>query len=83
MKPLANMEYFQHEKGKSDQDVTIAELRAKFVGNVSRLPIINADEKPKYLIHESRIDKYLASGGSEGDTLETFVTKQKKAGFEF
>ncbi len=35
------------------------------------------------MIHDSAIDKYLASGGNQEDTLEKFVANQKKAGFDF
>jgi hypothetical protein len=83
MRSLLNTAYFQIPEGKSDQDIKLSELIAKFGGNVSRLPIIAADTRPKYMIHESSIDKYIASGGKREDSLEKFIETQKKAGFEF
>lgn len=83
MRSLLNTAYFQITEGKSDQDVKLSELIAKFGGNVSRLPIIAADNRAKYMIHESSIDKYIASGGKQEDSLEKFIATQKKAGFDF
>lgn len=83
MRPLAKTVYFSIPKGKGDKDIKLSEIRDKFRDNVSRLPIIDADKKPKYMLHESSIDRYIASGGKEDDTLETFIATQKKAGFEF
>jgi hypothetical protein len=83
MRSLDNVIHFQIPPGKGDQDFKLSELSVKFVGNVSRLPIIDAEKKPKYMIHDSAIDKYLASGGNQEDTLEKFVATQKKAGFDF
>ena len=83
MRSLLNMAYFQIPKGKGEQDIKLSELRDKLGGNVTRLPIIDADKKPKYMIHESSIDRYIASGGKQEDTLEMFIATQKKAGFDF
>ena len=55
MRPLASMSYFQIPTGKGDADFTLAELRKKFGGNITRLPVIEADKKPKYMIHESSL----------------------------
>lgn len=83
MRSLLNTACFQIPEGKSDQDVKLSELIAKFGGSVSRLPIVAADNRPRYMIHESSIDKYIASGGKQEDTLEKFIDTQKKAGFDF
>lgn len=83
MRPLSDMVHFQMTVGKGDRDVKLSDLSHKFRGNVTRLPIIDAEKKPKYMIHESRIAKYIASGGKQVDTLEKFFTIQKKAGFAF
>jgi hypothetical protein len=83
MRSLLNTAYFQIPEGKSDQDVKLSDLIAKFGGKVSRLPIIAADNRPKYMIHGSSIDKYIASGGKQEDSLEKFIGTQKKAGFDF
>jgi hypothetical protein len=83
MRSLLNTAFFQIPEGKSDQDVKLSELISKFGANVSRLPIITAENKAKYMIHESSIDKYIASGGKQEDSLEKFIDTQKKAGFEF
>ena len=81
MRALQNTGYFQIPKGKGDQDILLSEIRSKFSGSISRLPIIDADNKPKYLIHESSVDKYLVSGGKQEDTLAKFIKTERKAGF--
>ncbi|MGV7223175.1 MAG: hypothetical protein ACQ9MH_16800 [Nitrospinales bacterium] len=83
MRSLDNMVHFQIPSGKSDQDVKVSELSNKFVNNVSRLPIVDAEKRPKYMIHDSSIDKYIAAGGKQDDTLELFIVTQKDAGFEY
>jgi hypothetical protein len=83
MKPLGTIAYFQIPSGKEDKDVKLSELKARLAGSVTRLPIIDAEKKPKYMIHESSIDKYLVAGGKEGDTLEDFITTQKGKGVTF
>lgn len=83
MRSLLNAVHHEISKGKVEKDVKISELRAKISDNVSRLPIIGADKKPRYTIHGSRIDKYIASGGKPDDTLEKFISTQKAAGIEY
>ena len=84
MRPLDDMDFFQITKGKGDQDIKLSELSNKYNGSkVSRLPIIDADKKPKYMIHESSISKYITTGGKSDDTLEAFITTQSKEGFVF
>ncbi len=84
MRPLIDTVHFQIPEGKGDQDVKLSELSDKLApDNISRLPIIDADKKPKYMIHDSSIDKYIAGGGKQEDTLENFIATQKNAGFEF
>jgi len=84
MRPLNNAVHYQISEGKGDQDVKLSELFDKLVpDNVSRLPIIDTDRKPKYMIHESSMDKFIATGGKQEDNLENFITTQQNAGFEF
>jgi hypothetical protein len=35
------------------------------------------------MIHESRIDKYLSSGGKDSDTLDKFIKEKGKEGIAF
>ncbi len=83
MRSFENMVHFQIPSEKGNQDIKISELIGKFVNNVSRLPIVDAERRPKYIIHNSSIDKYIAMGGKQEDTLEQFLATQKKAGFEY
>jgi hypothetical protein len=83
MRRMADVVCFKIPQGKGDQDVPLKDLRAKFSDTVSRLPVLNPDGTVKYMIHQSRIDKHLADGGQETDSLETFIARQKAAGVEF
>ncbi|HEY9151668.1 MAG TPA: hypothetical protein VIN60_02190 [Anaerolineales bacterium] len=85
MRPIYDMIFFQIPEGKDDKDVKLSELRAKFSDKVSRLPILDSKKAPKYMIHQSRIDNYLApdGGGTVDDTLDIFIAKQKEKHLEF
>ena len=83
MRRLRQMTYLLIEEAKNEQDIELSELNKLFVNNVSRLPIIDFEKKPKYIIHKSRFDNYIAFDGTEKDTLETFISKQKEKKFGF
>lgn len=83
MRRLTDMKYFKMEEGKSDQDVTVAQLKDKLSSDVSRLPVLEADEGPKYMIHQSRIANFLLEGGKETDTLATFIDHWEKQNLRF
>jgi hypothetical protein len=83
MRSVDNMVPFLIPAGKGDEDIKLSELNSKFGANVTRLPILDAEKRPKYMIHESSIAKYIAAGGKYEDSLEKFIGTQKKAGFDF
>ena len=83
MRPFSEMVYLQLPSGKTEKDITLAEFTGKFSGSISRMPIVDSARKPKYIVHESSINKFIATGGKETDTLEKFIETQKKAGFVF
>lgn len=76
MKPAWNMTSMVVDGNGSAASLTLRELKAKYVGNVSRLPVLGSDRSALYMIHESRVDRHVAEGGSIEDTLETFVATQ-------
>ena len=83
MRKISDMEVFEIPQGKGDQDFKIVDLQAKFTKTISRLPVVEAGNKPKYMIHQSRIVSHLNDGGNDQETLEVFLTKRKQAGDEF
>jgi hypothetical protein len=83
MRRMADVVCFQIPQGQGDQDIALTELRKKLRDAISRLPVLSPDGTVKYMIHQSRIDKHLADGGKETDSLETFIAGQKAAGVEF
>jgi hypothetical protein len=80
---MAQVASYQAKQGQEDKDVVLKELRDLFKDAVSRLPILDPDGKLKYMIHQSSIDKYIADGGKETDSLETFIAKEKASGREY
>ncbi len=84
MRPLSETICFQIPDGKGDADIKLLELNSKFTSVITRLPIIDAKNKPKYLLHQSSIDKYVASlSGKLDDTLEAFIATYKTKQTEF
>ena len=83
MRPLIKMVYFQIGKNKVDKDIKLSELMKKYGKDITRLPILEFDKKPKYIVHESSINKHIAGGGKESDTLEKLIAAQKKVGSVF
>ncbi|NTW83392.1 MAG: hypothetical protein HGB36_08510 [Chlorobiaceae bacterium] len=82
MRSIDNMSFFQISSGKDAKDIKLTALKDKMDSN-SRLPVVDSDKKPMYMIHNSSIDKYILSGGKFDDTLEQFINEQKKNGSEY
>jgi hypothetical protein len=85
MRSINQMTYFAIPAGNEDKDIKLSDLRAKFdpAKNVYRLPVLYSTGAPKYMIHQSRFDNYLAEGGKPEDTLETFISNQKGKNVEY
>ena len=51
---------------------------------VKRLPILTANDHPKYMIHEASISTYLTvTGHADSDTLEAFIAEREAAEMRF
>lgn len=74
MKPFDDMVYYQIENSKTEADITIEVLQQRLAvkDKASRIPIVDENKVIRYMIHESSIDKYLASGKAKTDTLKQF-----------
>jgi len=84
MRAFADTKNLRIAEGQADKDIKLSELLDKFDGKlITRLPIMNMNNSPKYMIHESKINKYVADGGKKDDSLEAFLASQKKNGIEF
>lgn len=84
MRPRNNITCFQIPRGKSEKNVTLFELKARLKGEATRLPVLDGNGVAIYMIHESRIDKYLSSAtGRETATLDQFISDQVKTGVDF
>lgn len=80
MRKLDNMTIFRIIQRQDEQNIKISELLDKFGNHISRLPIISAEGKPLYMIHQSKLDRYIIEGRKQDDSLETLVSTQ---GFNF
>lgn len=83
MRPLFDMVYLLIPKGKSEKDIKLSQVRKLITEHITRIPIIDADKKPIYIIHASIIDNYLSLGGKEDDNLEKFISEYKKKKIQF
>lgn len=75
MRKLSDITLQQLTAAQGEAQVTLKDLRAKLVGDVSRLPVIDANGCPLYLVHGSMIDRHLADGGKDSDTLAALLDK--------
>ncbi len=80
MRRLGDIAFVEIPAGGDDGDVRLKDLRARFGGKISRLPILSSGKVPRYMIHESAADKHLVAGGDDEDTLATLVTSCTKGG---
>ncbi len=74
---------FVIEDGKTDADYKLQQLYGKFNSKVTRLPVVDSKKRPKYLIHDSRIAKYVEQGGKLDDNLKTFIDEESKRQREY
>lgn len=83
MRSIENVVYLEIPAGSDEQNVKLSALIDKFGDNVNRVPVVDDKKRPKYMIHESSIAKYLNSGGTREDTLAKFLAGRKEHGLEF
>lgn len=84
MRSIHETIHIEIPEGKGDNDIKLSSLVEKLDGKlITRIPVVTQGKKPKYMIHESRIDKYLAEGGKANNSLEQFIAAQKEQNFEF
>ncbi|MEM8804557.1 MAG: hypothetical protein AAGF01_00725 [Cyanobacteria bacterium P01_G01_bin.38] len=83
MRALGESVVYKIERNQSTNDVLVADLQKKYSGRCSRLPIVEFDNRPVYMIHESMVDHYIASGESVQSTLHQFLTWYANNGVRF
>jgi hypothetical protein len=85
MRKFSDTDHFTIPDGKSDEDIKLQEIYGKFNEKISRLPIINPNNSPKYMIHASSIEKFLMKNQVQDKdyTLAEFIASRKKEGMEF
>lgn len=64
-------------EGTADKDIKIADLRKKLAGSISRVLVVDAKNVAKYMIHDSSVDRYLADGAKEEDSLKEFLKQEE------
>lgn len=77
MRGKDNLTAFKIDKTQTIQTTKLSDLLKLFTDKNTRLPIIDADEKPLYMIHKTNIDTYISAGGNSTDSLETFFDNER------
>lgn len=86
MRRFSEIVCYKIPEGKSDIDIKLQEIYdAMIIGKVSRLPILNFNDTVRYIIHDSRIQKYLFNNHIESrePTLFDFIEYYKKEAIEY
>jgi hypothetical protein len=63
------------DAGGGDGQVVLKDMRKLLSPEISRIPVLQAGGAPKYIVHGSAIDRYLADGGKDDDTLAQLIDK--------
>ena len=78
MRSIYSMAIYRLPKGIKAEDIGISDLLRQFnLTKVTRLPIIDDESHIKFMVHESKLNKYLAQDGSIDDTFGNFLEKYK------
>ncbi|MEB3335091.1 MAG: hypothetical protein VKP70_08915 [Cyanobacteriota bacterium] len=83
MRAISDTTRYQLESADQATRLELKILREKFSDSTTRLPVIGPDFTPRFLIHASKIDKYLAEGGKETDTLQAFIDQMSNDNLAF
>jgi hypothetical protein len=79
MRPIKEMVCITIQQAKDDKSILLKEITPLFTVNVTRLPILDYQKVPKYMIHQGRIDNFNAAPDKpvDTDTLDDFITSEK------
>lgn len=83
MRKLDGTTHVKLPAADGEAQILLKDLREQLVGDISRLPVVDPTLAPRYLIHGSSIDRYLASGGKDTDTLQALIAEFGKSGTSF
>lgn len=83
MRPIHQIVHIKLSNEISEDHLKLSDIRKRFVGSVSRLPIIDVHGMPKYIIHQARIDFYLVTYEKEDVTLRVFLDTLRLDGLSF
>jgi hypothetical protein len=72
---MADTTHVKLTAAKTEAKTTLKEMRALLMGDISRLPVVDATGAPKYVVHDSSIHRYLAGGGKETDSLADLIAQ--------
>jgi len=81
MRDVQKTVVFRMESGEEETHISQLRDLLKQQTRVTRLPIVDAADKPKYMIHVSALDKYEVNvKGGAGHTLAQFLSAQREGG---
>lgn len=85
MKRIADVTVFNLEERK-EGEITLDKINEKYSDSITRLPVLNADKVPVYIIHKSSIDQYQVDNKGKNvldSSLSDFIKDRKSKGKEF
>ncbi|GCL65217.1 hypothetical protein [Pseudaquabacterium pictum] len=68
MRPASQTTSIQLTAAEGEAQWLLTALKAKFTGEVSRLPVLDADGRPLFILHGSTVDKYLSTDNQQRQT---------------
>jgi hypothetical protein len=86
MRKYSDTARFKIPESKGDSDITLNDIRSIYNERTTRLPVVNPDDSPKYMIHKSRTDEFIVGPPKQEDpdtTLQQFIEDRKKTNLEF
>lgn len=83
MRSAAEVVKFKIAAGQSAKTVKVADVKALYQGDISRMPIVDQDDVPLFMLHSSSLDRFLVNGGQLTDSFDKLLTDEKARGFEF
>ncbi|MBX2864324.1 MAG: hypothetical protein KTR27_12310 [Leptolyngbyaceae cyanobacterium MAG.088] len=83
MRPLRDTTIFQVQSYQALSAVALSDIETRFSGGFTRLPIVDYENKPLYIIHKSVFNEYIVSGKSVNDSLQQLIDWKESIGSGF
>ena len=79
MRTTHAMAFYQMPKSTTYKDITLALIQQKFESDeINRLPIVDENREIQYMIHESKLNKYLLTTQKDKSSFVEFLSMTKE-----